>query len=169
MNVRQLIEALLERPMDEDVVIVGIDPETETYEWDGSVESLDASGPFGPTRIMFNQTGLNAHIDEWTAERVAEATKDADEAEPTEVVERTIVGLVGGPVWVISRVGGVLQDYARRYPTEALAEASEFRGVDQTYQSQHYRDVEAEWNGYCENHEWTQDPSRPQTWEWRQV
>lgn len=166
MNVRQLIEALLERPMEEDVVVVGIDP--ETYEWDGAVESLDLA-PFGPTRIVFVRLRLGVDPDEWTAERVAEATKDDDEAEPTEVVERTIVGLVGGPVWVISRVGGVLQDYARRYPTEALAEASEFRGVDQTYQSQHYRDVEAEWNGYCENHEWTQDPARPQTWEWRQV
>lgn len=66
MRVTHLIKVLLDQPGDNDVFIAGTDPETARRTWDGSLETVQGSGQAGimSTYITFNQTGLNAYLDD---------------------------------------------------------------------------------------------------------
>lgn len=61
MTVNKLIKYLLDQPQGNKVYISGLDPITNTIEWDGELEDVTGGQPGNMTTYLtFNETGLNS-------------------------------------------------------------------------------------------------------------
>lgn len=63
MNVRQLIELLLDQPMSNTVYVGDITHGVPERHWDGELEGVVGAGPgVFATFLEFNETGMNNYI-----------------------------------------------------------------------------------------------------------
>lgn len=86
-------------------------------------------------------------------------------------MEYTIIHVEGGPAWVFVKPAGFGLNYATAYRCanmfQAIAKAEGARIA--TAPVAPPEEVSAEWNTYCEHHKWNQDPTRSETWGWKDL